>query len=157
MPGNSYKITFLLPLMLFVFSIYTNGQVKNGNIRDKIEKIKLEKLIKKLDLDDKTAEIFTEKYKNFVSVIKDLNKKRVSAYKLMLENLETGNGLDTLVDQVLDYESQIAKERDDFAEDLKTVLTPKQIATMIVFERKFNTELKKILQNYRKRNNNNNN
>ena len=157
MPGNSYKITFLLPLMLFVFSIYTNGQVKNGNIRDKIEKIKLEKLIKKLDLDDKTAEIFTEKHKNFVSVIKDLNKKRVSAYKLMLENLETGNGLDTLVDQVLDYESQIAKERDDFAEDLKTVLTPKQIATMIVFERKFNTELKKILQNYRKRNNNNNN
>jgi hypothetical protein len=153
MPGNSYKIAFLLPFMLFVFSVCANGQIKNDDIRDKIEKIKLEKLIKKLDLDDKTAEIFTEKYKNFVSVIKNLNQKRVSAYKLMLENLESGNGLDTIVNQVLDYESRIARERDDFVADLKTILTPKQIATMIVFERKFNSELKKILQNYRRRNN----
>jgi hypothetical protein len=71
----------------------------------------------------------------------------------MAANLESGDGLDTLVDRLLEYESRIAKERDDFAADLKTILTDKQIATLIVFERKFNAQLKKILQNYRKRNN----
>lgn len=153
MSGKNYKLLLLLPVILFAFTVCTNGQVKNNGIRDKIEKIKLEKLINKLDLDDKTAEVFTEKYKNFVSVIKNLNRKRVVTYKLMVENLQSGSGLDTLVDQLLDYESQIAKERDNFAADLKTILTPKQIATMIVFDRKFNAQLKKILQNYRKRNN----
>jgi len=133
-----------------------NAQVKNDNIRDKIETIQLEKLIKKLGLDDETAEVFTEKYKNFVSVIKDLNQKRVKTYKLMVAKLESGDGLDTLVDRLIDYESQIAKERDNFAADLKTILSSKQIATMIVFERKFNAQLKKILQNYKKRSNKNN-
>jgi hypothetical protein len=153
MSGKNYKISLFLSVILFAFTVCTYGQVKNDGIRDKIEKIKMEKLINKLGLDDMTAEVFTQKYKNFVSVIKDLNQKRVKTYKLMIENLQSGNGLDTLVDQLLDYESKIAKERDNFAADLKTILTPKQIATMIVFERKFNAQLKKILQNYKNRNN----
>ncbi|MCG6959419.1 hypothetical protein LJE82_05945 [bacterium BMS3Abin03] len=156
MLSKSYKLLFYLVVFLFAVSSVVNAQVKNDNIRDKIEKIKLEKLIKRLELDDETAEVFTVKYKNFVSVIKELNQKRVQTYKLMVSNLESGDGLDTLVDKLLDYESRIAKERDDFASDLKTILTSKQIAVMIVFERKFNAQLKKILQNYRKRNNKNN-
>lgn len=153
MLSSSCKFTFCLVILLFVLSSGLNAQVKNDNIREKIEKIKLEKLINKLELDDETAEVFTEKYKNFVSVIKDLNQKRVKTYKLMVANLESGNGLDTLVDRLINYENQIAKERDNFAAELKTILSSKQIATMIVFERKFNAQLKKILQNYRKRNN----
>ena len=156
MLSKSYILLFYLVVFLFAVSSGINAQVKNDNIRDKIEKIKLEKLIKRLELDDETAEVFTVKYKNFVSVIKELNQKRVQTYKLMVSNLESGDGLDTLVDKLLDYESRIAKERDDFASDLKTILTSKQIAVMIVFERKFNAQLKKILQNYRKRNNKNN-
>ncbi len=66
----------------------------------------------------------------------------------MLENLESGSGLDTLVDQVIGYETQINDEREKFAEDLKTILTPKQMAIMIVFERKFNNEIKKLLKDY---------
>ena len=151
MLSKSYKLLFYLVVFLFAVSSGINAQVKNDNIRDKIEKIKLEKLIKRLELDDETAEVFT-----VVSVIKELNQKRVQTYKLMVSNLESGDGLDTLVDKLLDYESRIAKERDDFASDLKTILTSKQIAVMIVFERKFNAQLKKILQNYRKRNNKNN-
>lgn len=153
MLSKSYKSVFYLFFFLVAISAGINSQVKNNNIRDKIEKIKLEKLINKLELDDKTAEVFTEKYKNFVSVIKNLNQKRVESYKLMVANLKSGEGLDTLVDRVLDYENRIAKERDDFAADLKTILTAKQIATMIVFERRFNAQLKKLLQNYRKHNN----
>lgn len=145
-----YIYSLILVLLILTGSPGLKAQGKGDNFRDKIEKIKMEKLIKRLELDDNTAEVFKTKYKDFSSKVKELNQKRVIVYKLMLENLESGNGLDTLVTQLLDYESQLNTARENFAEELKTILTLKQIAVMIVFERKFNNELKKILKDYQK-------
>jgi Spy/CpxP family protein refolding chaperone len=128
------------------------AQNKNDDIRDKIEKIKLEKMVKKMDLDESTAEIFKDRYKTFSKTLRELNHKRAKAYLQMTQNIESGNGLDSLLDEVLSLENQIDQERLNFVTDLKSLLTSKQIATMIVFERKFNNQLKKLLQNYRKDN-----
>ncbi len=136
--------------LLLVPASVLKAQVGGEEIREKIEKIKLEKLVKRLDLDESTAMQFTEKYKDFSSEIRDLNQQRLKAYKLMAENLESGNGLDTLVDQVLNIENQINQKRMDFAAELKTMLTPKQIATMIIFERRFNTIVRGLIQDYLK-------
>jgi hypothetical protein len=146
--GKSNLIKILTLLLLVLFSIEAGAQ--GSNFRDKIEKIKLEKLIKKLNLDENTAQTFSEKYKAFAGKIKELNKKRFIAYKLMGENLESGNGLDTLVNQVIDYEDEINKERMSFAEEMKVMLTPRQLATMIIFERKFNIEIRKLLKDLAK-------
>jgi hypothetical protein len=70
----------------------------------------------------------------------------------MTENIESGDGLDSLVAQVLDYEKQISDKREEFINDMKSMLTAKQIAKMIVFERKFNNEIKKLLKQYQKDN-----
>ena len=126
---------------------------QNGDdIRDKIEKIKLEKMVKKMDLDESTAETFKEKYKTFSADLRELTKKRARVYLEMTQNIESGNGLDSLLNEILSIESQIDQKRLDFISDLKTFLTAKQIAVMIVFERKFNMQLKKLLQDYRKLN-----
>lgn len=151
MVSKIYNIIIILLFLVVSCSTGLKAQGKGDNFRDKIEKIKMEKLIKRLDLDDNIAELFKTKYKDFSSKVKELNQKRVIVYKQMVENLESGSGLDTLVTQLLDYESQLYTARENFAEDLKTILTPKQIAVMIVFERKFNTELKKILKDYQKK------
>lgn len=150
MTRNIYRLIFILTLIILMCSPGIKAQGKGDNFRDKIEKIKMEKLIQKLELDNNTAELFKTKYKDFSAKVKELNQKRVIVYKLMVENLESGSGLDTLVSQLLDYESQLNTARENFAEELKTILTPKQVAIMIVFERKFNTELKKILKDYQK-------
>lgn len=153
MLNNSYKI--LIVVLILGLAYQLNAQDKGDKFRDKIEKIKIDKLLEKLELDDNMVQTFTDKYKDFSKLIKELNKKRFKAYKLMVENIESGYGLDTLVDQVLGYEIQINDEREKFAEDLKIILSPKQIATMIVFERKFNNEIKKLLKDYKKENNKN--
>lgn len=150
MTRNIYRLISILTLIILMCSPGIKAQGKGDNFRDKIEKIKMEKLIQKLELDNNTAELFKTKYKDFSAKVKELNQKRVIVYKLMVENLESGSGLDTLVSQLLDYESQLNTARENFAEELKTILTPKQVAIMIVFERKFNTELKKILKDYQK-------
>jgi|GEM_PF-1168900 len=128
------------------------AQNSADDIRDKIEKIKLEKMVKKMELDQQTAETFKEKYKSFSASLRELTKKRNKAYLEMTQNLESGNSLDSLLNEILNLESQISNERLDFINDLKTFLTAKQIAVMIVFERKFNLQLRKLLQDYRKLN-----
>lgn len=146
---NKY-IIFVLGLLLFTWSSNTTAQKKN-DIGERIQKIKLEKLLNKLDLDDNTAIVFVEKYKEFGKSLKALNKKRFQTYKLITENLESGIGLDTLVDQMVNLEGQLSQLKQDFAADLKTILTAKQLATMIIFERKFNSEILKLLKDYQQK------
>jgi len=143
-----YSIYILLIIACVIFTSSSYSQIKNDDIWDKIEKIKLNKLTKRLDLDESTSAVFQEKYTAFSKTIRDLNMKRVKYFKLMADNLQSGNGLDTLVQNVLNIEDEINQQRTDFANELKQILTPKQIATMIIFERKFNTQLRKLIQEY---------
>lgn len=136
----------------FIFSQRAEAQDNKDDFRDKIEKIKLEKMIKKMDLDNATAESFKEKYKAFSSTIKELNKKRLMLYLDMTQNIESGNGLDSLLDQSISIESDINREKLNFVTDLKSILTSKQIIVMIVFERKFNNQLQKLIKEYRRKN-----
>jgi hypothetical protein len=145
-----YFLIILFGILLF-FALTFEAKAQN-DFGDRIEKIKLDKMIKKLNLDENTTQTFTERYKSFSSKIRELNKKRFNAYKLMVENLESGSGLDTLVSQVISYEEEIISERVNFAEDMKTLLTTKQVATMIIFERKFNNEIRKLLKDFKKGN-----
>jgi len=124
---------------------------QNNDIREKIERIKLEKMIKKMDLDDQTASAFKDKYQDFSKNIRDLNQKRAKAFAELNKSIESGTGTDSLLNTVLDYENQITQARKDFVEDLKSILTAKQIAIMIIFERRFNAELKKLIGQYMKK------
>lgn len=144
-----YKI-FLILLTAVLFQNYS--VLSQDDFREKLQEIKLEKLTAKLELDESTKTVFIDKYKTFSADIKDLNKKRAKAYKQMTENIESGSGLDTLVNQLLDYEARINDRRELFVEDMKSILTAQQIAKMIVFERKFNNEIKKLLKQYQKDN-----
>ena len=148
-----YSIYILIIIASVIFTKPSFSQVKNDDIWEKIEKIKLDKLTKRLDLDESTTPVFQDKYTAFSKTIRELNMERVKYFKLMAENLQSGNGLDTLVQNVLNIEDEINQQRTDFANELKQILTPKQIATMIIFERKFNIQLRKLIQEYNKKKN----
>lgn len=145
---NNYKIILILVLMLLGSGI-TRSQ---DDFKEKIEGIKLEKLTKKLDLDETTKTSFIDKYKSFSRKMRELNISRAKTYKLMTENIESGDGLDTIVNKILDIESQINDKREEFINDMKQMLTAQQMAKMIIFERKFNNEIRKLLKQYQKDN-----
>jgi hypothetical protein len=155
------KVNAIVIILAIIAAVFLIGQSafaqdSKDDLRDKIEKIKLEKMIKKMDLDKSTAESFKEKYKSFSSTIRELNKKRAKAYTEMTQNIESGSGLDSLLDEVIRIEGEINQEKLNFVSDLKSILTSKQIATMIVFERKFNNQLQKLLKEYQKKQTQNN-
>jgi hypothetical protein len=147
------KYTILLLVGLITLTLgFSKTAFSQNDIKDKIEKIKLEKMVKKMELDDAAAAQFKDKYTAFSNTMKELTKKRAKAYIEMTLNIESGNGLDSLVSLVLDYENQINQLRLNFVSDLKSMLTSKQIAVMIVFERRFKNQLQKLLQEYQKKN-----
>jgi ubiquinone biosynthesis protein Coq4 len=143
----------MLATIMALAMSYSGSVYAQDDIREKIEKIKLEKMVKKMELDDATAESFKSKYSSFSKSMKELTKLRAKTYIEMTLNIDGGSGLDSLVDRLLSLESQINQERLDFINDLKSILTSKQIATMIVFERKFNNQLQKLLKEYRNKKN----
>src|SRR5690349_8824193 len=130
---NMKKIYKVLLVLFLVGVVTPKVTFSQDDFRDKIEDIKLEKLTKKLELEESLKSGFIDKYKAFSKSMRELNKSRAKAYKLMTENIESGNGLDSLVNLVLDYESQISQKREDFIADMKAILTSQQIAKMIVF------------------------
>src|SRR5512145_2060473 len=111
----------IFTIFIFIISISFCDFVysQNDDIRDKIEDIKLDKMTTKLSLDETTKASFIDKYKAFSKEMRELNRKRAKAYKEMTENVETGNGLDTTVNKLLEYEQQINQKRTDFIADLK--------------------------------------
>lgn len=146
------KFIFMVLSALFVIQFSAVTVYSQDDIRDKIEKVKLEKMVKKMDLDDITANTFKDRYKLFSKTLRELNQKRAKTYLLMTQNIEGGSGLDSLVEQLINIESDIYQQRLSFVSDLKSMLSSKQLAIMIVFERKFNNELKKLLKEYKKEN-----
>ncbi len=117
---KTYKI---LALFILAMVLCSKPAFAQDDFREKIQEIKLEKLTKKLELDDNTKSTFIEKYKAFSSSMKELNLKRAKTYKLMTENIESGNGLDTIVTALLNYEEQINQNRENFVNDMKSLLT----------------------------------
>lgn len=145
---NKYKI-----LIIAFFLIAASGiSIAQDDFREKIEDVKLEKLTKKLELEGTNKTDFIDKYKAFSKSMRSMNLKRAKTFKLMTQNIESGNGLDTLVDKLIEYENQINQAREDFVAEMKAMLTSQQLAKMIVFERRFNSEIKKLLKDYQKNN-----
>ncbi len=145
MKQKIYNFLRILLMAGFLFS-FTKTFSQDDELREKIENIKLEKMTKKLELDDATKTTFIEKYKSFGKSLRELNLKRAKIYRQMNENLESGNGLDTLTEQIIKVESEINESKINFLNDLKTMFTAKQLAGMIIFERKFTNELRKLLK-----------
>ena len=141
-------------VLVLTFAIFTikESYGQDDNIRDKIEDIKLEKMAKKLEMDETTKSQFIDKYKAFSKEMRELTRKRAKTYKEMAQKIEGGQGLDSLVDQLLDYENTITQKRKEFIAEMRSMLTSRQIAKMIIFERRFNNELKKLLKQYQKEN-----
>jgi hypothetical protein len=146
------KTYLILVSAICFFALSGSSIYSQDGFREKIEDIKLDKLTAKLELDETTKETFIEKYKSFSRSMRSLNQLRAKTYKLMTENIESGNGLDTLVAKLLVYEAEISDKRSEFVNDMTTILTSQQVARMIVFERKFNGEIKKLLKQYQKNN-----
>lgn len=124
-----------------------------GKAAERIEQLKKVRMMEELNLEEEVWIKFFARYNKHRDDVEELAKERMKAVR-HLEELETGNAPDAelgkAVTDILDIEKKISELRSRYYEDLKEILSQKQIAQYIVFEWKFYRNLRERLQEMEK-------
>jgi len=152
--NNTARIPIFL-MMMFVLCITFPTSIvaqplklKEDGRRERIEQLKKLKLIEALNLDEEQAVRFFAKYHKYEQLLLELNKKRNDIIDDIQASLRGGSTAepDKLIAEVIDTERQIYETKKNFLEEVRDVLSPKQIGQLIVFERRFRQELQRIVE-----------
>ncbi len=147
-------LPFLITCLIFSSVIAQNRMRmgKDSKPLQRIEQWEKIKLIEVLGLNEDTAVRFFARRNENQKKMKDILDQRDG----MIQNLEDGiRGSSQIseaaykeqVNNFLFIESNILKERENFLRSLSDLLTPKQIAILIVFESRFRKEVRETLMN----------
>lgn len=140
---NKIKLTILAIFILLFTSATVISQTDTSNKKfgDRVQKIILEKLKQKLDIDDKTAESVLDITRKNRKEIAELNKRRMSIMYYIENNLEA-NDLESKIDDIIEIESKIDSLKRNYIKELKIILTPQQVAKTLIFQK----NIKKFFQ-----------
>jgi hypothetical protein len=111
----------------------------------KIEQVKHEKLVKALGLDEQTAPKFFELYKPAEQDIQSLVRQRNEEMKKlqdMMKGAKSDADVDPEMQKIRDLNGQIETREQKLDSDLKSVLSPRQRARLLVFEHEFNQKIR---------------
>jgi hypothetical protein len=117
---------------------------------DKIEELEKVKLIDVLQMNEETTLKFFARRSEYQRKLKDLKSKsdaqldKISDY---IKNNSDKNSaeLKKMIDEYLSYGEAMAKERTKFINSLNDILSYQQVSKLLVFEKHFREELRKIL------------
>lgn len=111
----------------------------------KIELLEKSKLIELLDLDEDTSIKFFARRNEHLKKIRDIFDEREKVITELKNNLENNKGNDSYykeqLSKLLSYDNKMNNERENYYNSLSSILTPKQIAKLAVFEFMFRREL----------------
>lgn len=145
------KIKFaLIVLSVTIFLIFdAYSQEDKDNKFEKIDSILTEKLVEKLEVDRTIAEVILQKSKSLRKKIGELNEQRRKIIILLEVTLDDEKLLEKLISQLLDIEQQIVTDRKNFVKDLETYLSTKQIAKLIILQKEFNQNIRKMIKKFK--------
>ena len=108
---------------------------------DELKKIRKEKYLENVSVDDATADRYFELFDENFLAVKKLNKQKKENMEYIEKNIEAAD-VSARIEEILEIDSKIVEKKKDLFTQLKTFLSPKQIAQSIIFQLKFNKELK---------------
>lgn len=146
-------LCLLFGVMLSVPSAAQDAPMMRGKGAERIEQLKKIRMMEELNLKEEVWIKFFARYNKHRDDVEDIAKERIKAVR-RLEELETTNASDAelgkAVTDILDIEKKMSELRSRYYDDLKEILTQKQIAQYIVFEWKFYRNLRERLQEMEK-------
>ncbi len=146
-------VTTVLGVMFLVTSSLV-AQQEHGNrsqqpAMDRIESWKKVRMLESLKLEEDQSVKFIAKYNKHQDIMHEFEKERND----LVDKLDAQSKSDAEDDEynqtfntLLDIDKKIAGERLRFFMELKEILTIKQIAQFVVFERNFAQELRKAVR-----------
>lgn len=134
-------------------------QHRPEKVHEKINELEKIKLIESLNLDEATMVKFLARRKDFQDKIQDLNKQKNDELDQLQNDLnnDSNSGKDDqfykkYADDIKTIDFNIARTKNEYYNSLKDILSQKQIAKLLLFERNFRRELREIIFKERRRN-----
>ena len=115
----------------------------------KVEQYKKMRLIEELKLDEETSIRFFVRYNKQTEEIREIERQRNMVIKQLTELSQSNassNEFETAIKNYIKLGGQIAEVRAKFIDGLKEIFTTRQIAEYLIFEQKFNQNLREVLR-----------
>ncbi|MCH7722986.1 MAG: hypothetical protein IIA49_01860 [Bacteroidetes bacterium] len=149
-------------LLLFTSAVAQMHDGPRHHMREKLEQLEKIKLIETLNMDEETTLRFFSRRNKLRMKVNEIKEKGEYNFKQLDSMLKAGKSytdeeLRSLIDETKSIPLQIEKTRLEFISSLNDILTLEQIASFILFERKFKEKLRNVLvrdrtlKNYRKK------
>ena len=143
----------LVFLAVFIFTISGYAQMRHFGHNpgmEKIEQLEKIKLIETLKMDEETTLRFFARRSEMMIKTDSLMKtgEEIINKMAMLVDDKTKDHtkeLKTLINKFDEVQKSVQKLRSDFVKSLDDILTTEQIAKMIIFDRNFKDELRRVL------------
>ena len=120
---------------------------------ERIEQFKKVRLIEVMNMDEETSIRFFTRYNKHTETLRALQRDH-NALIDDLQKLSKSNAknaeIELLIKDIGMSEEKITETRAKFLEDLKDVISIKQVAQYVVFERNFNKNLREIMRDIAK-------
>ena len=118
---------------------------ENPEIRTQLEQIKIWQMTKELNLSTNKAEKFFPLYNDYNAELRKITTQRREAVHELDSTIKKEAGESEVkkqVQQVLKLDAQIADAHEKFMHSLESVLSPVEVGKYIVFEQKFEREIR---------------
>lgn len=151
-----YKFSpFLLLLFLFI-ACYTNVEAQRHSFRakERMNQVKLIKLLDVLDLDEKTSEKFIPRFNAIEKKFEDNRVQIDSALEELEISIQKGEKKERVNERIkviMDLNKQFSALMNEKFEAIKPLLSEEQYAKYVLFEFKFSKEIHKMLIERRNR------
>jgi len=153
------KTISILVLIILFFSpnlfSQKKGKWQDEEMRAKFEELENIKLIETLQMDEETTlRFFARKseHKLQQNEIREKIKSNIDNLDVLLKSgrAMTTEELKSKIDEINNLELQIDKNKVEFLNSLSDILSYEQIAEMIIFEKRFRNEVRKLLMRDRR-------
>jgi hypothetical protein len=143
----------LILLIIFIFStaaIAQKGKWQDEDAREKFEQLEKIKLIETLEMDEETTLRFFSRrseHRKQQDEIQEKIKSNIDNLDVMLKSgrVVTTEELKSKIDEINNLELQLENNKVEFLNSLFDILSYEQIAEMLIFEKRFRNEVRKLL------------
>ncbi|HAY33334.1 MAG TPA: hypothetical protein PK536_09925 [Ignavibacteria bacterium] len=135
---------FIISMLIMAVNVFSQQDSLKIQKKQELENLFKEKVKTNLNVDQFTADKLVESYKDNNLQMRTLRKEIKETYK-SIESDPDAADMSSKLDKVIELEKKSVEQKEKFYNELKTFLTPQQIAKSFFMKKKFNKELRKEL------------
>jgi hypothetical protein len=126
-----------------------------GKAAERVDQFKKIRMMEVLGMDEQTSIRFFARYNKNLEVMKELRQKQLKALA-QIQTMRKSKAADSeyakVVSELRSLEGQVNQTKSQYIDDLKDVLTSKQLAEYLVFELRFQQNLRELVREAQQKN-----